>query len=38
MHLTFAVAKWLSLFNTTFFNDKKPIGVILLIIMVIDLC
>ena len=38
MHLVYAIAKWLFLHRTNFFDDKKEIGVILMVVMVIHLC
>jgi len=37
-HFVYAIAKWLSLFYTNFFDDKKEIGVIFLVVMVIHIC
>ena len=37
-HFVYAIAKWLSLHKTNFFNDKKEIGMIFLVVMVIHLC
>ena len=37
-HFVYGIIKWLSLHYTNFFDDKKEIGVILLVVMVIHLC